>query len=125
MNVERELLLHKQISVLHQQRAGNRAKRNKVSFQEGSGLNTRFHRAGQGAEQLVPTDFFLFIQMLKLVKILSSPSAASNETLLCSASWKDYHMPTLNMSESNPFLWTRRGEKPNESSIVICVDGFC
>lgn len=60
VNAEKELLLHKQISVLHQQHAGNRAKRNKVSFQEGSGLNTGFHRAGQGAEQLVPTDFFSF-----------------------------------------------------------------
>lgn len=51
-------------------------------------------------------------------------SAASNETLLCSASQKDYCMPKLNVSRSNPFLGTRGEKKPNKSFLAIHIDSF-
>lgn len=91
-----------------------------------SGSNTDLHRDRQGAEQLFTRYIFLLFRGWDWWRPcpLCHVPAASNGALLCSASWKDYWMPKLNVSGRNPFLLTKGGEKPNKSSTAICVNSF-
>lgn len=110
-NTERELLLHRKFPML-QHYAGNRANKNKIFFQERSGLNS-FTESGKWlSSSSLKRSFYLEVETDKDPVHSALLSAVSNEILFAQLPGST---PKINVKRSTPFLWTR-GEKNNKKS---------